>query len=234
MAFSIAPHVEAPKYTVLSKYEVYRIGQFPTAMATFTECVYELDGPAIVQSATDSNSDGLKDTLVIPGLASVTSLVGRKLCYADSTEIGKIATAVVSESSPGVNTVTITLVVAPTVDLTGVKVGACKVMAVGTPVYRRAVGGKEWSIYLDGTKGVAMTRMIQMLGAIYFVAAKTVLVALGVSKTDGEIVAALDALAATQTNIDGIFAAQGENLELERRLGTLHPDIIVTGDAPVV
>lgn len=234
MAFSIAPNNEAPKYTVLSKYEVYRIGAFPSATATFTECVYDLDGPAIVQSATDLDEDGLLETLSIPGLVGVGGLVGRKLCYADSTEIGRIATAVVSEIAPGVSTVTITLVTPPTVDLTGARIGVCKVMPVGTPVYRRARGGKEWSIRLDGANGVAMQRMIQMLGAIYFVAAKSVIVALGVSKTDAEIVGALNALAANLVNIDGIFAAQGETLEQDRRTGALHPSITVLGDAPVV
>lgn len=245
MAFDIAQDGETPKFTVLSQYSVERTGQYPVARATFEECVYMMDGPATVTLAEDLDGDGHKETLTVPGLGEVPSMATRVLCTQDSTVVGTISNAVITVVTPAVvdgtgivitpavHSAKLTLGTPPSTDLTGVKVGVVKRMPVGTPAYRRARAGKTWQIVMDGANPQSMQQMATMLGKIYFNAVKAALTALGVSKTDAEISAALQMLASQGTNIDGIFAAVGEALEITRRSGGV-PFLTVFGDAPVV
>jgi hypothetical protein len=235
MAVNVLPGREQPKFIVVSRYAVNRIGLYPEVQLSFTECVYMLDTTVTVASAQDADADGKYEVFVLPGLSLATdNPVGRMLAKADSSPLGKITAATDVEITPagtdgngnpvpavtGVQ-VTIAADTAPSTNPAATEVALAKRMPVGTPAYRPADGGKTWDFVLAGANPLAMSRLTSILGTAHVASTLAALQALAAagngsvtvaSVTSTQVASAVGALGAAGTNIDGILAEQGEQL----------------------
>lgn len=244
MAFDVnRSSQETPQYTVVSSYEVHRLGQFPAVRVAYEECVFLTDD-GVVEAVADDSGDGALDTIIVPALGGRTDLVGRDVVTEAGALVGKVLSVQQIEATPagtdgaGIPVlatykarITLNSVVSAT--LVGAKVGVVKKMPVGTTAYRRAKGGKRWETLLTGQNPSSMEYIKNMLGTAYFTAVRLALVELGLSAgvSDAQLVTALNALAAKGTNIDGILAQQAEKMERDRVAGTV-AGAQVYGEAP--
>lgn len=224
MAFSVAAAPVIPKFSVISEYSVFRIGLVPTARVVIQECIYILEQPTTIISSVDVDGDGKFEVITVSGWAGV---IGRTVSLADSTKVGVITAA--SEVSPNVQ---ITLDTGSETRLDGQQVFLVVQMPVGTPAYQPAELGRRWELFIDGSNPDAMARLSLILGTVHVEAALAVLTALGNSTiTQAQVAAAVQGLAAKAINIDGLIADQAEQLELDRRAGSV-PWLSATGDVP--
>lgn len=235
MAFDVIPNEDLPQFTVLTSYHVERLGQYPVCLATFAECVYLTAPPVSVTATEDLNGDGLKEILTVTawsGSAESDVLnkylkgpTGALIGQITSASLEQVTAAVLGPSgsviTPAVNQMKVTLTPAPATDIVGSNIAIITQNPVGALCYKQAGNGRRWTVSVDGSVPAQMQRMITMLGTIYFKAVKFALDALNVTKTDAEVQAAIQACALQGNNIDSIFGSEGDQLEIDRRAGTL-------------
>lgn len=223
---------EAPAFTLVAQYAVGRINEFPSLRVSYDEVVYLAAESAVVVTTADLDADTRFEVLNIPGFEDRADLVGRSLCLADSTFVGTVLSAVRVEPTVGEAYLQVTLTEGVVANLAGEVVSLIATMPIGTLAYRKARAGFGWELLLDGSNPASMARMGLMLGTAYVKALKAGLAALGLtSVTDLQILGAVQALAVAGINLDGILAAEGEQLETDRRSGAFTA-VTVFGNAP--
>lgn len=214
MAFEPIIDIEQPKFSLVSQYTVTRYGKYPVVRVGYIECVHLL-GPDVPIVAASANEEGEYTTITVDGYTDDPSVVGRTLAWPDSTVIGTVTDTTTTPEGT-VLTLSVPLPVSPV----GQSVALVEMMPVGTLAYRPSRNGKQWELAVDGSDPLAMQRMGQMLGTVYVKAGMLLLQQLGVTTvTVAQVQAAVQALAATGTNIDGLLAQEGEKLEQDRRQG---------------
>jgi hypothetical protein len=230
MAMAATQMRDVPKFALVSDYTVFRVGKYPSVRVSFVECGYLFKFTALVQTQTTTVNGVIEVTLPDQGDQAI---IGYLIADAAHNAIGTVESVARVETTPGTFVTTLTLLPSssPVPDMTGTLIGIVDKMPVGTTAYEVSKFGRSWSITLNGENPQAMAQMIQLIGGAYFAAAKYLLGALGVSKTDAEILQAVQALGARGTNIDGLLAQQGEVLEQKRFAGLL-PFAQVMGMAP--
>lgn len=97
--------------------------------------------------------------------------------------------------------------------------------------YPAAKGGREWESWLMLVGTEARQLMQPMLDTLFLSALQHGFAEAGVSKTDVEIQALIESLAAKGVTIDGLIEQVLEQLELDRRAGNA-PYVRTFGDAP--
>jgi hypothetical protein len=232
MTAPAASQREIAKFLLVSEYRVRRIGKYPSVTIRLTECSY-LTGDTLVVSAHTTNQSGAVTSITVQDLGpgsqvghlivddqsnALTTISGQERTLltpaVESTELGV-------PSVPATYSTTLTFATPLASAALDLPMAIVEKMPVGTNAYRPTVGGKSWEIYLDGQDPQAMGQMAQLLGGVYFASAKALFAKLGVSKTDGQILGAIQALGAEGTNIDGFLAQQGELVEGKRQAGQL-------------
>lgn len=235
MAFDLPDDViDAPKYTVVSAYNVNRIGT-PTASLALMEVSYVFAQLAAVDSTEDLDGDGKHEVLHVSAFVPLGDVGGKQLAFPDSTNISVVTSssvdiitpAVLDENgaivTPAVQTLTMVLTTPPTVDLTGQTVGIVQTNQMNGPVYRRPSRGREWVIMLNANNPSDLARMSQALGSILVTAVAETLSVMGIDKPMSDIVAAINILATHGITIDSIWADTGAQIELDRRAGIFTP-----------
>src|SRR5690606_12566178 len=101
----------------------------------------------------------------------------------------------------------------------------------GAPLHRVAKGGREWENWLMSVGLEARQLMQTMLDTLFFSALQHGFSEAGVSKTDVEIQALVESLAAKGVTMDGLIEQVLAQLELDRRAGNA-PYVRTLGDAP--
>lgn len=225
MALAAAQTRPIPKFTLVSKYEVERIRKYPVVRVTFTECNYLFSRTLVVESI-----DPVTGALTVPyvGDLAEAEVVGHILSDLHSNDLAAI-TAVThvevepaTETSAGLSVSVLTLDVANPAITVGDTVAIVDKMPVGTTAYEPARGGNSWTITLYGDNEAAMAKIREMVGTIYFTSGKLLLAELGITTvTDTDLFLAVQALGAEGTNVDGLYAQQGEALESLRQADNL-------------
>lgn len=245
MAMTSLPTRVLPKFVLVSEYTVRRMGKFPSVTVRYTECSFLKSAPLAALAVEDLDQDGLFETITIADATSLGmgSLVGHIVSDLDDNALTTItATEQVvatpeerDENNVVTRAATYTTKITLAAGLTQAKIDAgfavVDRMPVGTTAYMPTPGGRTWEITLYGNNALAMTEMGNLLGGAYFMASKALIAKLGVASTDAEILAAIQALAAEGTNIDGMLGQQGEALEGKRQANQL-PFAQIMGDAP--
>lgn len=202
-----------------------------TAVGTITNVVQTELTPESIQTTYADSTTG---TTLPTGTTEIARTLG-----ADGKTTIRYANGAVSILTPATYDLRLT-VDAPVTLPTGAPVALVAQTLVGTPAYRRADGGRAWELTLSGGQPDAMTRMTTMLGTAFVVAGSELLselsATLGATATLGSVTAdqvsaAVTALGEKGRNLDGYLAEQGEQLEEDRRAGSL-PWLGVMGNAP--
>lgn len=164
------------------------------------------------------------DQVVVSAWAGRTDLVGRLVCLADGTPVGKILTW-----DEGTDLATLDTLFGS--NPTGTQIQLQARNLVGAPAYRLALNGAGYEIGIPMHTPEGETYAKDRMGAAFFAAAKALLTAMGVAHTDADIVAALNTLGAQGTSIDSFLAQQGEQIHADYVAGTL-PFAYTMGPAP--
>jgi hypothetical protein len=233
---------------------VYRIGEYPLIRIKYDECVYVTDTFDVL-NVSSSDSGSTYDIFEIPDLSNHSDITNYIVVDSTGSVIGNVTSlnttkltdevlvtdeaGVTSSYTPATYTAHLEVSGSITTDLTGESIGIVKKNPVGTDSYRRSIGGMSWILELNGSKSESMSRISTMLGTVYFSALKSGIAELienvgdvSLSEiTDSNILTAVTQLAQKETNIDGILAKQGENLELDRRSGNA-TYVLIDGIAP--
>lgn len=225
MAINVPNTRENPQFVVVSDYSVQRLGKYPLVAAGFEECVY-LTGTPLPVLAHDTS-----DVLVVAPFAGAAESVGAKVLDPASNVLGEVTAA--QEVTTGEGEEAVTLVhltldtpVSPTPD----DLRLVERLPTGADAYRRARSGNRWILQLDGTHPTQMARIASMLVTAYMNAVTAVLDKLQLSVDPQDLAAAILELAGEGVTVDAILAEQAEQMEMDRRAGTL-TDVDVQGTA---
>lgn len=228
-----------PELTTVAVYTLHRLNDLPGFHVHFAETVRSFE-QAVVDAASESVPGAGFDTVSVSTWANRTDLIGRELFDENKVLLATVTDAVttteqVDEEGNVVAPayVTLTLDTPLDADPTGTIVMLHRKNPFGMPVHEVARGGRMWEIVLEAGTAECNARMEQMLGTVMFSALKNGFEEAGVTKTDAEIWAIVQALAAKGVNIETLISRECEALELERRQGLL--DFArVYGEAPYV
>lgn len=222
MSFELATPPDSPKYTTVSSFTIARLGQFPTLRVAFAETTEDLVTVTVL-SMTEAVKAQPEDPTVYTGFVISPlqrSLVGQTLKQG-STVIGVV-------QSHALDTGTVTLVSAPTTDLTGISLSCQFVNALGVTALVPATIGRIWELTLPTSDSGARNYLLQLMGGFHVTAAMQVLAALGHTHTVEEVVAAVQGL---PDNIESTLASAFEQIEKDRRTSAV-PGLKLLGDAP--
>lgn len=102
----------------------------------------------------------------------------------------------------------------------------------GTPLNMAAQAGRQWYATVDSMDADALKYMQDMLGMVHFAAAKVVIAQLGLTVTDADLGAAVQAVSAKGLTVEHYITTEIEKLEVARQGGTA-PFVHAAGDAPM-
>lgn len=217
MAFQLAKDRAIPVKTMVSEYTVRRSGRVQTILIKFEEvvCVYE---------ELVSVTLGSGNTLTVPAWEDRTDLVGRMVELENGVELGEVLEVdgdQITLSGTGLNVAI------------GKKVTVPEMGPFASVVYEKARQGRTWEVYIPLISTEAVLYAAGLMGTAHFKAVRSVLDQLGNSSiTNNQIGAAIQALGAAGTNLDGFLAQAGEKVEQDRQGGNLPDGVTVIGHAP--
>lgn len=227
MSFEAPSDRVQPELTTVAVYTVNRLNSLPSFHVHYAETVRSFE-KATVTSASESTPGSGFDTLVVEEWAHRTDLVGRELFDENKNVLATVVDAVTNpeqvDEEGNVTTpaqLVLTLDTPLATDPTGSLVLARLYNSLGMPVHELVKGGRTWEIVLEAGTPEVNAKMEQLLDAIMFAALKNGFEEAGIVKTDQEIWAVVQSLAAKGINIDTLITVECEKLEKERRQGAL-------------
>ena len=208
-----------PVSNTLHSFTLFRLGPRPVLHMRFveTDWVYE---PAALITAAEQLASGKWNHLVIPTWSTRTDYIGRSVVLADKHDvvIGKIA-------SINTDTGVVHLTAGVDNDLTGVTVTVRTVNSLGQNALDQIQGGRDWTLALDSGNPAHFQRMQTIMVRPNVMFAIQVLDALGISRTPAEVQAAVEELARQGMTVEILLTQEFEQLEMDRRAGTIRPDV---------
>lgn len=242
MAFELPTDRTSAEATTVSRYSLSRLGASPSLTVGYAETALGFEVVSVAQ-ATDLNRDGVFETLRIDRwLDNPSVAVGLALTKEDGTAIGTIGTYVVTPAVPATDSTpavpaygTATLTSGGFSSAAPTTVRAPMINSFGVRAQVGVNGGRQWDLVLSSSYPSQNARMQTMLGTVSVTLVAMALAALGIAKTQAEIAAVIQSLAAQGNSLDSIIASQCEQLERDRRSGALAPgDVLVGATAPAV
>lgn len=237
MEFPIARDGAVAAQTFVSEFAVNRLGRVLRGRFTYDEVVAELEDPSVLGDAQDADGDGVLETLVVPGWAGRTDLLGEGVYYQDGRLLGEIL-------SWDDTTTTATLAPDPEVPihagLVGGGVAIERLGPFGSKLCTPAIKGRNWTTVISADSEAGTARAKEVLGGTHVEIVLATLVelvtqlgsdaALG-AVTATEVIAAVEAMGERGLILTTFLAGAGQRVEMERRAG-LVAGLEVTGGAP--
>lgn len=224
MAFEAA--LDIPTKTTQSGYTLNRLGEFVTLDLEFSETIDDV-AEAALTAVQDVDGDGVFETLVVPALAPLFDrLVGLPLALADGTPLG---TAVAVDAAAK----SVVVTGAPTPAMVGGVVRVRRINHFGIPVDRTADNGRTYRVKLTTQDPAQRERLLTILMTASFNLVSQTLTQAGIAFTPGQLVGALQALAAQGVNLDTFLVEEFQRVEQDRRAGQVAlRGVEVEGKAP--